>query len=145
MVAFAFLMAVGSSGIATAAVGVPEMHYGAGWSRATAPPSTGVSFEIHVRQQNFARLRKIALEVSTPSSPSYGHFLKQAEIDALTAPAAADVAAVTGWLAQHPAVACSADRERLLCRDIYHSFPALIINYSVFIKLARLRQRQGIS
>ena len=116
MAAFAFLMAVGSSGRATAAVGVPEMHYGAGWSRATAPPSTGVSFEIHVRQQNFARLRKIALEVSTPSSPSYGHFLKQAEIDALTAPAAADVAAVTGWLAQHPAVACSADRERLLCR-----------------------------
>ena len=139
MFAWAFLVA------AAATVGVPEMHYGVGWSRATAPPSMGVSFEIYVWQQNLAELRRRALEVSTPSSPSYGHFLKQAEIAALTAPAVADVAAVTGWLAQHPAVACSADRERLLCRDIYHSFPALIINYSVFIKLARLRQRQGIS
>jgi hypothetical protein len=117
MVSYAFLVsALGWSGRVAAAVGVPEMHYGVGWSRATAPPSMGVSFEIHVRQQNLAELRRRALEVSTPSSPSYGHFLKQAEIDALTAPAAADVAAVTGWLAQHPAVACSADRERLLCR-----------------------------
>ena len=41
--------------------------------------------------------------MSDPLHPSYGHFLSKAEVDALTAPAAGDMALVfSGWLHKFP-------------------------------------------
>ena len=39
-------------------------------------------------------------QVSDPDQANYGQYLKQAEIDELTAPTASDLNAVTGWLTQ---------------------------------------------
>ena len=51
-----------------------------------------------VRENNMDTIRKIALDVSDPNSPNYGRYLTQTQIDEITAPAAADVAAVRSWL-----------------------------------------------
>ena len=71
------------------------------WVRSPRPvtdASTPFEFTISVKQQNLDELKRIALAVSTPGNPSYGQHLEQAAIDALTAPDAADMSAVTGWL-----------------------------------------------
>ena len=60
-----------------------------------------VAFTISVRQQNIAELEKAALAVSTPGHPRYGKHRTVAQIEALTAPAQADVARVTAWLRSH--------------------------------------------
>jgi hypothetical protein len=81
--------------------------------RLPAPHPHRAVLRVHVAR-HVSRSRLLSrFEVSTPSHAKYGHFLKQAEIDMLTAPAAEDMHAVTGWLAQHPAIACSTDREVL--------------------------------
>merc|ERR1712151_401762 len=52
------------------------------------------------KQSNLAELYKIASEVSDPQHPSYGQYLSNAKISELTAPSAADVAAVETWLSE---------------------------------------------
>ena len=57
-----------------------------------------VKVTLTVREQNMDKIREIALDVSNPDSPTYGHYLSQAQVDEITAPTAADVAAVRSWL-----------------------------------------------
>ena len=51
-----------------------------------------------VKEHGTEEVRRIAHAVSDPTSPSYGDFKTTAEIMALTAPATADMDAVTNWL-----------------------------------------------
>eukprot|EP00756_Hemistasia_phaeocysticola_P067191 Hpha_TRINITY_DN9783_c0_g1::TRINITY_DN9783_c0_g1_i2::g.10297::m.10297/K01279/TPP1, CLN2; tripeptidyl-peptidase I len=77
-----------------------ESPYSNGWVKSPLPVSGSgtLHFTIVIREQNIDTLKNIALEVNTPSSPKYGHFLTQAELDKLTAPTPSDVAVVTDWL-----------------------------------------------
>ena len=54
---------------------------------------------VAIKEQNGAEVEKIALAASDPTSDSYGNHLSVDELAALTAPAAADVQKVRGWLA----------------------------------------------
>lgn len=69
-----------------------------GYTRAPAPHDVRVSFTLSLVQRNVEKIQSIALAVSTPGHPQYGQFLRQAEIDDLTAPEPAHLAAVTTWL-----------------------------------------------
>lgn len=79
----------------------PEPALPSGWasqfSKAVGDEIFKVTLAVH--EQNMDRIREMALNVSTPSSSAYGKYLDQAQIDEITAPAAADVAAVRSWLA----------------------------------------------
>ena len=57
-----------------------------------------VRFTLVLREQGIERLKRIALDVNDPASDAYGAFLTQAELENLTSPAEASVAAVTSWL-----------------------------------------------
>jgi subtilase family serine protease len=57
-----------------------------------------ISFYLSVKQQGLDTIRRIAAEVSDPLSSSYGKYLNQSEIDAITAARESDVATVTDWL-----------------------------------------------
>ena len=45
-----------------------------------------VKVTLAVREQNMDQIREIALDVSNPDSPTYGHYLSQAQVDEITAP-----------------------------------------------------------
>lgn len=100
---------------ATAAVGVlaaPAQQHGplTRFSHITRLPShwtaqgqadrgTLVKAQIGLKQNNIKGLQEKLLDISNPESSNYGKWLSQSEVDAFTAPAAADVAAVKSWLA----------------------------------------------
>ena len=52
----------------------------------------------HLISPHLQEIRKIALEVSDPSSPSYGEYLTQSQIDEITRPTSADTQTVQTWL-----------------------------------------------
>ena len=64
-----------------------------GWLRHALPPAPTeeVTFTLSLKQRNLDQLKARALSVNTPGNPDYGMFLKQAEIDELTAPSTANV------------------------------------------------------
>ena len=59
-----------------------------------APSEAALDILVQVRRQNMEALKEVALAVSTPGNPKYGYYLSTADVNALTAPADADVAAV---------------------------------------------------
>merc|ERR1712166_68988 len=85
----------------SAALLVPEPQLCCGWSSSTAlvdtPPST-VRFAVQAQERGAEEMKRIALDVSDPDSPRYGQYLQQDLIDRLTAPDAADTAAIRQWL-----------------------------------------------
>mmetsp|Transcript_28506 Transcript_28506/g.51830 ORF Transcript_28506/g.51830 Transcript_28506/m.51830 type:complete len:592 (-) Transcript_28506:171-1946(-) len=88
--------------VGTAAAGlVKEPEVPSGWSTLYAEDADStnrVRFTVQVREQNLETLRRVAYDVSDPTSASYGRFLSQEEIDKLTAPSAEDTQAVQNWL-----------------------------------------------
>ena len=71
-----------------------------GWKQHPTPvlASDLVRFTIVLEQTNLDAVKRTALAVSTPGHAEYGRFLSAKQLDALTAPAPAHVAAVTTWL-----------------------------------------------
>ena len=71
-----------------------------GWFRHPSEVDAGerISFVVALKQSNLEALFRTALAVSTPGHPRYGRHLTPARIREITAPAAADVAAVSSWL-----------------------------------------------
>src|ERR1700678_941024 len=59
-----------------------------------APADRSVTIAVHLALSNSAALKKLATEVSTPTSREYGKYLTAEEFGARFAPAAAEVAAV---------------------------------------------------
>lgn len=87
-----------SVGFVGSALGVPR-HLG--WilqSKARGQEKIELTFAVH--QQNLHTLEQIALNVSDPTNPQYGHHLSRDEVDTLIAPAQSDVATVKNWLQQ---------------------------------------------
>lgn len=73
-----------------------------GWElRDAAPADMTIDMHIGLKEENMAKLEQIAYQVSDPTNASYGKHLSKAEIDALTAPTAETVDAVTQWLSSH--------------------------------------------
>lgn len=76
----------------------PERYFGDWATVQRAPGSHAVSFTIVVKEQNMDVVRQLALEISDPDSPKYGHYFNQEQLDALTKPDQADFDRVFGWL-----------------------------------------------
>jgi tripeptidyl-peptidase-1 len=78
----------------------PELPQG--WQKLEQPVAGEhpVTLRLSLKQSNLDELYKIASEVSDPQHASYGKYLSNADISKLTAPSAADVAAVEGWLSE---------------------------------------------
>ncbi|WPH01391.1 Hypothetical protein R9X50_00423600 [Acrodontium crateriforme] len=73
-----------------------------GWEhKADAPGHLKLNMHIALKEQNMDKLQQRLMEVSTPGHDSYGKHMTKEEVDAMTAPAASDVAAVEEWLASH--------------------------------------------
>ncbi|KAJ6487228.1 family S53 protease [Mycena vitilis] len=70
-----------------------------------AADSTSINLRIALTSSDIAGLEKTLLDVSTPSSSSYGNHLTKAEVNAFLAPTADAVSAVQAWLASHDIVA----------------------------------------
>lgn len=71
----------------------------AGWVKnatliGPAPTASQVTIAVHMTLTDIPGLQALVTDVSTPSSPSYGHFLTQEQLGLRFAPAAADVEAV---------------------------------------------------
>ena len=81
-------------------VSAPADHAAHGWLRSSAsvPPGRAVAFSLALTEQNRGELLRTAAAVSDPRSPSYGRYLTQTQLDALTAPLAAHTAGVLAWL-----------------------------------------------
>ena len=63
-----------------------------------------ISFHLSVKQQGLDKILQRAMEVSDPSSPSYGKYMNQPEIDAITAPSENDLASsLAGYTSKVPA------------------------------------------
>jgi tripeptidyl-peptidase-1 len=73
-----------------------------GWTASgQTPRSNTVELNFAVKQQGVKQLHDVLMDVSTPSSPSYGKHWSNEEVQRLTAPRAEHVAAVLSFLADH--------------------------------------------
>lgn len=73
-----------------------------GWElKAAAPSDMTIDMHIGLKEENMAKLEKIAYEVSDPDHFNYGKHLSKAEIDSMTAPTQETVDAVSKWLSSH--------------------------------------------
>jgi subtilase family serine protease len=93
-----------SAAIFAALIGqAAAMPYNNGWVISPEPVGAGaeVTVTIVVREQGAEKIRRIAHQVSDPSSPSYGDFLTSAQITDITAPRPEDMKVVTTWLESH--------------------------------------------
>ena len=80
---------------------VPEPPLGRGWIDAhddALALDAGIRFSVAVAERGLDDVRAAARAVSDPASPAYGRYLSRAEVDALAAPRAEDVAIVVAWL-----------------------------------------------
>ncbi len=83
-----------------------QLSVPAGWVRAPRAPDASTAIVFALRLDS-ARLAHELDAVSDPSSPRYGRHLSLSEVDALTAPPAAAVAAVEAFVAAHGGQACA--------------------------------------
>lgn len=75
-------------------------HVPAMWtSHGPADGAAMITAQIGLKQNNIKGLQEKLLDISHPDSPNYGKWLSKEEVDAYTAPAETDVAAVKEWLA----------------------------------------------
>jgi len=72
--------------------GYSEMNIPINWSRR-------IMMRIDLRFQNMDLFEKHVLDISTPGSALYGHFMSQEEIDNMISPSATSSQAVNKWLA----------------------------------------------
>jgi len=88
----------------------PGATLGQGWQAvAKADSASPLEFTVHVQEQGIQEIKRIANQVSDPSSPEWGNFLTQAQIDEITKPNAADVIAVKSWINSN---GCSAEQKQ---------------------------------
>ncbi|UKZ81685.1 hypothetical protein TrVFT333_009457 [Trichoderma virens FT-333] len=73
-----------------------------GWKAASAPsPSSQITLQVALTQQNIDQLESRLAAVSTPNSKTYGNYLDLDEINEIFAPSDASSAAVESWLHSH--------------------------------------------
>ncbi|KAL7929774.1 peptidase S8/S53 domain-containing protein [Trichoderma chlorosporum] len=73
-----------------------------GWKAASAPsPSSQITLQVALTQQNIDQLESRLAAVSTPNSKTYGNYLDVDEINEIFAPSNASTAAVESWLQSH--------------------------------------------
>ena len=67
-------------------------------SKGTAPGSASLDARVYLAPKDAAGLKALVKAVSTPSSPSYKHFISAAQYTARFAPSSAQVNQVSSWL-----------------------------------------------
>ncbi|KAJ3493922.1 hypothetical protein NLG97_g4416 [Lecanicillium saksenae] len=122
-----------------------------GWQvKSAAPPALKINMHIGLKEQNLDQLQQRLLAMSDPEHAEYGKHMSRDEVEALTAPSDANVAAVKSWLAAHGITAgdvsngflkislTTAQAEKLLGTkyNVYHhaekdTFTARTMQYSV--------------
>ncbi|KAJ7696455.1 family S53 protease [Mycena rosella] len=70
-------------------------------SLGAAPASQSLKLRFALASQDIPGLQKALLDVSTPSSPSYGNHLSKEEVNAFVAPTDEALAAVQNWLSSN--------------------------------------------
>ena len=88
----------GTAGAGAAAAAAAAGAAGAAGAAAAGTTIDVVTVTLAVREQNMDKIREIARSVSDPDSPRYGVYLSQGQVDEITGPTEADVAAVRSWL-----------------------------------------------
>lgn len=108
------------------------------WSNSIVSPDLFINFTIAIKQQNVDRLKAAALAVSDPTSQSYGQFLSQTEIDAITEPAAEDLLMITTWLTSRGVISFSVKRHEVRVSTHVGAAEALLeTRFSHFITPSR--------
>jgi len=77
-------------------------------------PSTGLDLNVGLRVRDSAKLDALIAAASDPRSPSYGHYLTNAEYMARYAPTAAQARAATAWLKARGLAVTSVSPDNLL-------------------------------
>lgn len=77
----------------------PPLNYAHNWL--PEPEELEIVIAIHAKERNIAKLKEVALAVSTPGDPKYGQHLTATEVDELTAPLDSDMQTIRSWLRQH--------------------------------------------
>lgn len=95
----AFIAATVSLAAADVLHEAPQMPEGWQSTDDVVPSDHPVTVQLSLKKRNLDELYRVAYAVSDPSGPSYGQFLSTGDLDALTAPSAADLAQVEAWLA----------------------------------------------
>ncbi|KAJ6440055.1 tripeptidyl peptidase SED3 [Purpureocillium lavendulum] len=73
-----------------------------GWEfKGAAPADLKINMHISMKEQNMDKLQQRLLAMSDPAHADYGKHMSKADVEALTAPPTARVAAVRQWLASH--------------------------------------------
>lgn len=105
-----------------------------GWQlKDAAPADMTIDMHIGLKEENMAKLEQIAYQVSDPTHSSYGKHLSKADIDAMTAPTAETVDAVTEWLSSHGVDAGKVDSGFLKVRvSVATAQKMLDTQYSVY-------------
>ena len=67
-------------------------------SQGPSSSDTRLQIQIGLKQENIAALEEKLMDISNPASPNYGKWLSKAEVDAITAPSAVNIALVKAWL-----------------------------------------------
>ena len=109
----ALLFASATAAVASAAVVLPGA-LPANWVAAPLVGEHAIVFSVALKEQNMNQLKQIALAVSDPTNADYGNHRSAAEIAALTAPAAADAAAVKAWLDGSACAVLESSTDRLI-------------------------------
>ena len=95
--------------------------------------ATLILIRFTVREQNLDAIKTRAREASDPASPHYGSFLTRAEVAALAAPKAEDIAAVVEWLSGDRSFVVSVDKEVVTLRTTAGAAGALLNTRTVMI------------
>ena len=83
-------------------------------SRGAHPASATLSLNVDLTVRESAKLGEVIAAASTPGSPSYGHYLSEAEYMADYGPTDAQVGAVESWLSSQGLDVTGASKDNLL-------------------------------
>ena len=123
--------------------GAIEPPYPIGWEvHPSRRPTGDIAFSLALRQPNLDAIRRTALRVSDPRSADYGEHLTRAQIYALTAPAAVDVAVVEGWLGRARGVAFERTHELVRVRGSVNALEDLLDTQ--FYHVSNVRHNQHL-
>jgi kumamolisin len=83
-------------------------------SRGAHPASATLSLNVNLTVRESTKLQEVIAAASTPGSPSFGHYLTEAEYMAEYAPTDAQLAAVESWLSSQGLDVTGASKDNLL-------------------------------
>jgi tripeptidyl-peptidase I len=152
LVALLLLLATATNGLESANTGktIKAPVLSGKWQPSTVdynPETTRMTIALVLKQTNLDELEKLVLDVSTPSSKSYGKHQTADEVNALTRPSEATISTVYSWLrrnklagSSHAIQGASAFKIHATIRDIERAFQTTV---SMVTDGSRIKARAG--